>query len=162
MKHTILCLIAGMTLVACTKSGTTSTNNATTDPNKVTVSDNGTTYTASGTYPSPTGKTPVMVSILKSTSSILEIQCGGTGAQFILGIQATGPANGLGTYAMAQGSAITVYTETFSGGQAYAADSGTVNVTTASSTNVTGTFQVWLHGGKVITGSVNASNPQIQ
>ena len=148
---------------ACTKSSSSSntSNNNTSAPNKVTVIDNGTTYTASGTYPAATNQTPVMVSILKSTSSILEIGAGGTGAQFILSIQANGPANALGTFTMTQGSSIIVYTETFSGGQAYAADSGTVNITTASTSNVTGTFQVWLHGGKVITGTVNATNPEI-
>jgi hypothetical protein len=104
----------------------------------------------------------VHVSIIKSaSSSLLQIGAGGQGAQFTIGFEANGPANAIGTFKVVADGVITVYTETFSGGQAYAADSGTVNITNSSSSNVTGTFQLWLHGGKIITGTVNANKPEI-
>ncbi len=166
MKKSIIIALCGITLTtSCTKSnnsGNTNNNNTnnSTDPNKVTVVDNGTTYTANGTYPAASNQNPVMVSILKSTSSILELQC--SCADFRLAVQANGPANGIGTYEMAKGSAIIVYTQLFSGGQAYAADSGIVNIATASTTNVTGTYKIWLNGGELITGTVNANKPEIR
>jgi hypothetical protein len=162
--------------VACTKSSSssttspTSTTTTTSYPNKLTVVDNGTTYTAEGIGTTPPSGTPAVILVVQkySNNSIFQINTYlNTFKDFYLELIASeGPVSGIGTFVIRKDShsAGCSFIEKFNGGLTYKIDTGVITTTSCSSSNVSGTYTLWLSnssGNKTVTGSFNCNQPSI-
>jgi hypothetical protein len=161
-----------LTYASCTKSSgsSSSSTSSNTTPNTITVTDNGSSYTVKGVnyYVSTHASSANFVNVgVTKTSLASNLLIGNSGASmdFLMALTSiNGPLSGAGTYTI-NASMLSTYKENFSGGQSYSVDTGVVNITTCSSSNVSGTFQLWLSntgGSKTITGTINANQPNIQ
>jgi hypothetical protein len=151
MKYISLLLL--ITLASCSKSG--SNNPGTTSAgNNITVVDNGKTYTMTGQNQITTTNSLIEVTIIRnSVNSKLEVSTAGkTGTDFNIAFKATGDTTALGSYKLDNGW----YSQAFSGGQYYTADSGRVTISTASKASIMGSFVLYLKGNKKVTGNINA------
>ncbi len=165
MKKYIIA-VSLLTIAACTKPSSNTTN-TTSSANKVTVTDNGTVYTDSGVGTLSPTQPYVLLSVQKfSTGSVLSISTITTSLPFYLGITAeNGPASGIGSYVIYRNTTAGQYIENFNGGQSYTVDTAVFTTTTCGSSNVSGTFTMWLSntsGSKTVTGSFNCNQPSIQ
>lgn len=133
--------------------------------NAITVIDDGASLIESGVYNSlNTDEKSVKVDIAEFPGySNLSISTSGPRALYVLSVVTKGPVGGVGTY-ISRDPAICHFEELFSGGIVYTVDSSTFNISKATTTNVTGTFTLWVHNtvkNKVITGSIAANVPAI-
>lgn len=170
MKKYIIA-VSLLTIAACTKpsnnSNNTTNNNTTTSANKVTVTDNGTAYADTGVGTLSPTQPYVLLTVQKfSTGSVLSISTITTSLPFYLGITAeNGPASGIGSYVIYRNTTAGQYIENFNGGQSYTVDTAVFTTTTCGSSNVSGTFTMWLSntsGSKTVTGNFNCNQPTIQ
>ena len=170
MKKSTIMLGAFMMLClsSCTKksssSSTTTTPTPTTYPNTFTISDNGSSYSVNGNN----GNIPFVTAVVMKTPSnaTLQLNNDGSGQSFHLSVYfATGPLSGLGTYTMFRSTPGNVLVESVSGGQSYTIDTGYANITSCSSTKLSGTLTLMLSnsvGSKTVTGNINCNQPTVQ
>jgi len=174
MKKQAVILLGGAMLALFSCSKKSSSGGSSSNPNTITIVINGTTYSISGTPPAPSGAfTPsVGVNVVRNAdSSLLTISStnAGSGHSFDLDISyaVSRLPSGVGTYKIPYNNEPYngYVSEYWTGGYNRYIDSGTVNITSCSSANVAGTFQLWSSTNGVYetyTGTINANQPNVK
>ena len=162
MKKIVLIVICLIAVAACNKNQSNTTTVTTFAPNSIdtfSITDDGITYI--DTQSRRNNGASIMLQKTSNTS-FLEISTS-SNAHFPISLNIgniPGPINGIGVYKISpvdstfnSGSLV----ESYSGGEAYAVDSITVNITSAAITTVTGSYQIWLRNvarSKTVSGTI--------